>query len=124
MTRQELAAIDESTDAISRSIPHEEQVYVGVAFDKVTEMVTMASFEEGSEAKAREQAEKNKPGLPIFTFRLFDKPSNIKRALDAFLTEQGIPESQHLEIFGVVCQGLRNGVKRDDSSSGGDGEGV
>jgi hypothetical protein len=111
MTPQELAALDESTEAISRRTPQEEQPYVGVAFNKVTEMITMAAFEEGSEAKAREQAQKVKPGLPIFTFRLFDKPSNIKKSLDAFLTKQGIPEDQHLEIFGVVCEGLRSRIK-------------
>lgn len=109
MTEQEL---DESTDAISRKIPPQEQVYVGVAFNKADEMVTMASFVEGNEAKAKAEAEKVKPGLPIFTFRLFDKPSNIKNALDAFLIGLGIPANEHLEIFGLVCEGLRNGVKR------------
>jgi hypothetical protein len=111
MTQQELAALDASTEAISQRLPQDEQVYVGVAFDKAKESITMASFEEGSEAKAREEAEKLRPGLPIFTFRLFDKPSNIQKALFAFLTEQGVPDSEHLEILGLICQGLRDGIK-------------
>lgn len=103
---------DENAVRISNSIPANEQVYVSVAIDKTKGSITMASFVEGSEAEARAEAAKVRPGLPIFTFRLFDKPSNIKNALWDFLTDQGIPESEHLEVFGLLCQGLREGIKK------------
>ena len=78
-----------------------KKVYIGVALDKAKESIKMASFSEDGEADARQSAENQCPGLPVFTFRLFDKPSNIKKALFNFLTEQEIPKYEYLEIFGL-----------------------
>jgi hypothetical protein len=91
-------------------------VYIGVAFDKDNEKMLMASFveagedyigEDGIQAQALREAEEACPGLPIFTFALFDPPGKIHKSLIAFLTEFEVPEKDHMDIFKLLIKGIK-----------------
>jgi hypothetical protein len=90
------------------------EVYIGVALDKANEKVILTTFVEGSEAEARRRTKKRYPYLPMFILRLFDKPPLLKNKFFAFLRENEVPDDKHFEIFGVLINGIKDIVEKED----------